>query len=75
MSMYRNRSKPDDVQVEDDSAEYFVAEHRAESTPQRRCCQPRRGIKGRNDFKTMALPASSRDIKKLQKTFVGQLIT
>ena len=60
------------TQVEDDSTEYFVSEHRAELTPQRRCCQPRRRIKGRNDFKTMVSPASSQVFTPSQKMFVGQ---
>ena len=59
-------------QVEDDSADHFVAEHREKSTPRRRCCQPRRRIKGRSGFKTMVLPASSQVFSPSQKTFVGQ---
>ena len=59
-------------QVEDDSADYFVAEHREKSTPRRRCCQLRRRIKGRRDFKTMVSPASSQVFSPSQKMFIGQ---
>ena len=65
-------STPMTSRVEDESAAYFVAEHREESTSQPRCCQPRRRIKGRNDFKTMVLPASSQGVPPSQKTIIGQ---
>ena len=63
---------PTTSRVEDESAAHFVAEHREESTSQPRCCQPRRGPKGRNDFKTMVLPASSQVFPPSQKTIIDQ---
>ena len=60
-------STPMTSRVEDESAAHFVAEHREESTSQPRCCQPRRGPKGRIDFTPTVLPDTSQTFSTQQK--------